>query len=488
MIRRPRLLLTLPLALAACAADPDWRQPDVPPRGRSVGAAPALRVAELSAPAPAASSAAAAAARRGTAQATGAGSVHPRDDAQDGSASGPALAQPPDPRASTITADEVREHVEVLASDLFEGREAGTQGERRAAAYLVARLQECERLEPAGDDGTWFHGFELLGTLAGTPARNVVARLPGTDPALAHELIVLGAHYDHVGYGAHGNALDGRGEIHNGADDNASGSAVLLELATSLCGAGWEPRRTILFQWYSGEELGLLGSRAWVADAGPLLSRVVFMINMDMVGRLTGRTLVVGGTGTSPGLAELAQGLCDELGLVMIDDPPGTAPSDNTSFYGEGIPALFLFTGLHADYHRAGDDSHRVNAGGAADIGRLAAGLTKAIDARDERPRFTAAPGTAFMFRPRLHTGAVFGETDDGAPRLAVLLPDSPAERAGLAEGDVVVAFDGRPTTTLAELEAALEAVGTDLRPMVFSVRRDGGQEPLTMRVQPTIR
>jgi hypothetical protein len=462
-----RLILFAALALlfspACSSGGSSWAQPEAPPR------APRHRPAALP---------------QATHQAT-----HPAAAA----AAAAAEAEPFTPAApgspeATITAAEIREHVEVLASDLFEGREAGTQGERRAAAYIVSRLQECPRLQPAGDDGTWFHTFELNGVLAGTPARNIIARLPGTDPELAHEIIVLGAHYDHVGYGEHGNALDGAGEIHNGADDNASGTAALLDLATSLCGAGWEPRRTILFQWYSGEELGLLGSMAWVADHDVLLARTAFMINMDMVGRLTGRTLLVGGTGTAPGLSALAQGLCDELGLVMIDDPPGAAPSDNTSFYRAGVPCMFLFTGLHADYHRAEDDVHKLNAEGAADIGKLAAGLLAAIDARDERPRYTPAPGTAFMFRPRLYTGAVFGEADDGAPRLAVLMPEGPAEAAGLAEGDLVIALDDKPTATLAALEAALEALGTELRPLSFSVRRDGEAAPLVLSVQPTIR
>ncbi|MHC5212530.1 MAG: M28 family peptidase [Planctomycetota bacterium] len=462
------ILLSL-LWLPACAPGSSWSQPGVPRlSGRASRPAP-TRIARVQAVVPAADHGSSAV-------------VTPT------APPAPFVPAAPGSPEATITSDEIREHVEVLASDLFEGREAGSKGERRAAAYIVSRLEECTRLEPAGDDGSWFHEFELNGLLAGTPARNVIARLPGSDPDVAHEIIVIGAHYDHVGYGKHGNALDGSGEIHNGADDNASGSAALLELATSLCAEGWEPRRTILFQWYSGEELGLLGSMAWVAEHDVLRERVVFMVNMDMVGRLTGRTLVVGGTGTSPGLSELAQGLCDELGLVMIDDPPGTAPSDNTAFYREGIPALFLFTGLHEDYHRAGDDVHKLNAVGAADIGKLAAGLVRAIDGRDERPRFTPSPGNAFMFRPRLFTGAVFGEAADGAPRLAVLLPDSPAEEVGLAEGDVIVALDGAPMETLAQLEAALKAVGTDVRPLDFSVRREGEADLLVKRVQPTIR
>lgn len=358
--------------------------------------------------------------------------------------------------AVAVTAEEIGAHVEVLASDLFEGREAATRGERRAAGYIVSRLEECERLQPAGPGDGWLQPFPI--TLQGQPAtaHNVLALLPGSDPRLAHEAIVIGAHYDHVGFGESGNALDpGVREIHNGADDNASGSAALLDLATSLCGSGWQPRRTILFQWYSGEELGLLGSRHWVnAEPTHPIGDVVFMVNMDMVGRLVGRTLVVGGTGTSEGLADLAQGLCDELGLVMIDDPPGGAPSDNSSFYDAGIPALFLFTGLHEDYHRAGDDSHKLDLEGTRDVAQLAERLVKAIDARDARPEFRRSPGMANIFTPGRFFGAAFSDAvapAPGAVRVDVIIPGSPAEQAGLREGDLISAAGGQELSGAAD-------------------------------------
>ncbi len=415
-------------------------------------------------------------------------------------AQAPEAAAAADP-ATTITPDEIQEHIDTLASDVFEGREAGTRGERMAANYIVSQLQACDRLRPDGQDGTWFQAFPLdmlrhgkgrHGPLddpeepvalsdaeeaaAGPPeARNILARLPGADPALAGEFIVLGAHYDHVGFGEHGNALDGPGAIHNGADDNGSGSATLLDLALSLANAGWQPRRTILFQWYTGEELGLLGSKYQVEHPSHPLDRTVFMVNMDMVGRLVGRTLVVGGTGTSPGFAELARGLCDKLSLVMIDDPPGTAPSDNTSWYEHDVPSLFLFTGLHDDYHRSTDDSFRINARGAADVGLLAAGLVQAIDARDERPAFRKAPGSALLFTPRVYIGATFKPARRGAPagaEVGVILPGSPADLAGLHEGDVVHALDGDAMPGVDALEAALRRVGTDLPRLHFSAWR----------------
>jgi hypothetical protein len=410
--------------------------------------------------------------------------------------------------AVKITPGEILEHIDVLASDLFQGREAATPGERRAAVYIVAMLKDAGRLQPAGPDGSWFQPFELMRKGEPVEARNILAMLPGNDPDLAHEILVVGAHYDHVGYGRSGNAIDGPGEIHNGADDNASGSATLLDLATSLANSGWKPRRTIMFQWYSGEELGLLGSKHYVEEPVFPLENHAFMLNMDMVGRLTERRLLVGGTGTSEGLAELARGYCEDLGLDMLDDPPGAAPSDNSSFYEKGIPVLFLFTGLHDDYHRVGDDAYKVNARGAADIGRLARRLLEQIDARDERPAFKKSPGTANLFMPRPYVGVTF-DVAPAAPntmaRVAVVIPDSPAALAGLVEGDLVVSMDGHavegpksfdhwpsvvehtfPPTTLVVLRAA----GTPVEggPMSASGLTPIGSVRMEITIQPVVR
>ena len=393
--------------------------------------------------------------------------------------------------ATEITPDEIREHIEVLASDAFEGREAGTAGEARARKYIASVLEQHPELQPAGEDGGWFQAFAI--TLHGGPAEahNIIARLPGSDPELSKQYIVVGAHYDHVGYGESHNALDAPGPIHNGADDNASGSSTLLDLATSLAGAHWKPRHTVLFQWYSGEELGLLGSRNWVEHPLVPLDQTIFMINMDMVGRMVAHTLVVGGTGTSPGLADLAGGFCDGLGLKMIDDPPGTAPSDNTSFYNHGIPAVFLFTGLHEDYHKASDDAFRINAEGAATVGRLAQKLLASIDARDERPAFTLAPGEAYTFRPALYTGAAFVETAEGPPRVAVVIPGSPAETAGLREGQIVLKLNGQPVPDIHALDARLAAQLKLPQILRFEVRDAGAapdSAPHVVEVQPIVK
>ena len=250
-----------------------------------------------------------------------------------------------------VTAEELLEHVEVLAADALMGRAAGTKGEHLAADYITMVLEEIDGIVPGGDDGTWFQEFKLPGPEQ-TIARNIIALLPGSDETLAEQTIIVGAHYDHVGRGKNQpGAFDGN-QIHNGADDNASGTAGVLELAEALATSPQRPRRTISFQFYSGEVLGLLGSVFYTRNALRPLEDTILMINMDMIGRLTHDALLVGGTGTAPGFSALCREAVEAAGIDMIEEPVGGAPSDNASFHVAGVPALFLFTGGAA--HRAG--------------------------------------------------------------------------------------------------------------------------------------
>jgi hypothetical protein len=401
-----------------------------------------------------------------------------------------------------VTAAEVQAHVDILSGDEFEGRQAGTDGERLAADYIVERLEELRGLEPGGEDGTWFQAFRIPGP-EDLDARNVLAILPGSDPDLADETIVIGAHYDHVGYGFLGASLEfpPTGNIHNGADDNASGSAVLLELAEALATSPDRPRRTIMFQWYSGEEMGLVGSRYYTRNPLRPIEDTVFMVNMDMVGRLVGRTLLVGGTGTSPDLPALVAELCAEHDFILKEEVVGAAPSDNASFYHKDVPALFCFTGVHADYHRSTDDADKLNAEGAAQVGQLVLDMVRAVDARDERLEFTRAPGSAEYWGPSPFLGVVCvvpraGEI--GAARVNFLFPDSPAVAAGLREGDLVLALDGEALESLGDLErrlkleALLDPETFELKPVTFRVFRAGDEdeddELLEIEVQPVVK
>ena len=224
-------------------------------------------------------------------------------------------------------------------------------------------------------------------------ARNVVAKIPGSDPALADEVLVLGAHYDHLGYGHSGTSLGGKDAnnvIHNGADDNASGSSGLLELAQAF--SMEHPRRTVYFVWFSGEELGLLGSQYFVDHAPIPQKQIVSMINLDMIGRLTHGKLEVGGAGTSPNFGEIITQATQGLGLDVTLNPDGFGPSDHASFYGAKIPVMFFFTGLHDDYHRPSDDPNTINAAGASTVARAAFTCAEELANADTRPAYVEVP------------------------------------------------------------------------------------------------
>jgi hypothetical protein len=217
-----------------------------------------------------------------------------------------------------------------------------------------------------------------------TAARNVVARLPGEDARLAAEHVIIGAHYDHLGMGEGGSA------VHNGADDNASGTAALIEIARALA-AGPRPDRSVLFIAFTGEEQGLWGSARFVEDPTIELARTIAMLNLDMVGRLDGGPLTVFGTGTArewPGLLSAANdSLASPLDIVSV--PSGSGPSDHASFHAAGIPVLHFFTDTHADYHRPGDDWDRIDADGLDRVIELAVGIASRL----ARVRMPLTPG-----------------------------------------------------------------------------------------------
>jgi len=244
-----------------------------------------------------------------------------------------------------------------------------------------------------------------------------------------------------------------------------------------------------LFQWYSGEELGLLGSKHWVEHPTVPLERVVAMLNMDMVGRPVGRTLMVGGTGTSPAWPGLVRAATGAEGLTALLEPQGSAPSDNLPFFLADIPALFFFSGVHEDYHRSGDDAHKLEVDGAARIGRAILRVLRGLDAREEAPPFTDAPGPVELFHPRVFTGLTFDEAPAGShavARVAVLVPDSPAARAGVREGDLVLSLDDEAPADAADLERRLRVTDPERTPRRLRLRRDG--ETLELSVRPEVR
>ena len=379
-----------------------------------------------------------------------------------------------------IRAADAGRHVGVLADDSFEGREGGTRGGRAAAAYIVEQLEKL-RLRPAGDEGTWYQSFNAH--------RNILALLPGSEQSLARELVVVGAHYDHVGYGAEGSSFGPFGHVHNGADDNASGVAGLLEVAEAIARLEPRPRRPILVAFWDGEEQGLLGSRhflrtrpAAVADAS-----IVFSVNLDMIGRLRGRRLEVYGARTAPGLRAMvtransdpANGAGLSLAYMWkIEDD-----SDHYPFIVEGIPTVMFHTGLHDQYHRPSDDAHLVNLEGIEPVARLTLGLVRTVADADAVPAFrphsrtesdavkraleSPAPLAPGAPRSRWGIGTRPDPGEPAEPVVVQVVPDSPAATAGLLVGDRIIAVAGTAVADhhdlVARMRAATGEVGIDV-------------------------
>ena len=277
--------------------------------------------------------------------------------------------------------------------------------------------------------------------------------------------VVIGAHYDHLGYGEDRNSLargDGS-QVHNGADDNASGTAALLELAR-MAKASNLKKNNYLFIAFSGEELGLFGSKYFTQHPTVDLSTINFMINMDMVGRLndSSRTLTVGGYGTSPVWGQLYSRQGKEAlykAATYRFDSSGTGPSDHTSFYQKNIPVLFYFTGLHSDYHRPSDDADKLNYQGQAAIVQHVFSLLQAANKLPERVPFTktreVAMGTTARFSVTL--GIMPDYTYGGAGvRVDGVSEGRPAQKAGIQTGDVITALGEQAITSVESYMQAL--------------------------------
>lgn len=277
--------------------------------------------------------------------------------------------------------------------------------------------------------------------------RNVLGLLPGTDPQLRQQLVVVGAHYDHLGWGGPGSnslAPEVRA-VHNGADDNASGVAAMLRIAERL--AAQPPKRSVLFVAFSAEELGLLGSSYLVQHLPWPKEQVVAMLNLDMVGRAKGGgALTLGGYGTAKEWPELVQAVNHKHRLPLTTSAGGFGASDHASFYAAGIPVLFFFTGAHQDYHRPSDDAEELNYQGLAKVAAFAADLARAVAELPGRPTYqkvAAEEGPTRRFKVR--TGLVPEYAFEGVGvKVAGVRGGSAAEKAGLQAGDVVIKVGSR--------------------------------------------
>ena len=372
---------------------------------------------------------------------------------------------------ASIQAADASRHVHALADDAFEGREGGSRGGRAAGTYIVAALEKLG-LQPAGDNGTFYQAFGGM--------RNILALVPGSDPALDHELVIVGAHYDHVGYGTASNSYGPTGYIHNGADDNASGVAGLLELAEALGHLPSRPRRPILIAFWDGEEKGLLGSYHFlrVRPAALAAYTPVFSVNLDMIGRLRGERLEVYGSRTAVGLRMACLEANARANLELVYDWEITDDSDHYPFIAAKIPTVMFHTGLHDQYHRPSDDTHLVNFSGIEPVTRLVLDFVTAI-ADDPRPprafraqcrtesaatrrglELPAAETVTSGPRPRWGIGTRGDSCEPEAPIVVRVTTGSPMAKGGVMLGDRIVAIDGLPLTDQPDMLAKLAAAG----------------------------
>jgi hypothetical protein len=369
---------------------------------------------------------------------------------------------------STADAVEMLNDVRYLADDNLAGRLIGTPGADTAAAFLARRFQDAG-LRPA--PGGWFQKFSVdpnapaaaHAGIGGAVGENVIGILPGHDPTLRSEIVIVGAHYDHLGPGRFG-ALDpdSMGKIHNGADDNASGASALIHIAHKL--AANPPARTVVFIAFSGEEAGLLGSDYYVKHPLFPLTATYAMVNMDMVGRLRADRLLIYGSATATEFPALLDSLNagPEARFDLKASGDGWGRSDQSSFYAVGKPVLHVFTDLHEDYHRTTDDWQKINADGLARVADFTATIVRTLADRRGRLTFVNVPQPVAVAEGRTSGyGAYLGTVPDmagssGGVRLTGVRAGSPAEQAGLKGDDVITRIGEMAVTDLQAMTDAL--------------------------------
>lgn len=389
----------------------------------------------------------------------------------------------------------MKEDVATLAADEMGGRQTGTAGELMAAAYIENRMREIG-LSPKGVDGNYtqtftfkkssnphdqaeFTNLTAAGAVTGT---NVVGYIDNK----ADNTVVIGAHYDHLGTGGEGSLYrEDDISIHNGADDNASGVAIMLKIANALRQAQGDKvnqeQSNYLFIAFSGEEMGLLGSNYFVKNPTIDTKKVNYMINMDMVGRLNEEKVVaVYGVGTSPRFKQALFANNDQ-GLTISEHDSGVGPSDHTSFYLADIPVLHFFTGQHSDYHKPGDDAEKLNYEGMEKIATYLLNIVSDLDGAgklvfrktknesEEVPAFKVALG---VIPDYLYSGE--GMRIDGVSE------EKPAQRAGMQKGDTVIKLGDQETLDMMGYMKALSTFDEG-QSTIVTFKRDG--EILTVAV-----
>jgi aminopeptidase YwaD len=417
--------------------------------------------------------------------------------------------RPPDPAFDLVTEDLLRKHATYLASDELEGRQAGYEGNEKAAAYIASAMKKAG-LKPVGDkddkgNPTHFQEFKV-GSLV---TRNCLGMLEGRDPELKNEIIVLGAHFDHLGTADNEGPPFQRSDrprdddkIWNGADDNGSGTTTLLGLVKAFGEGGLQPKRSILFIAFSGEEGGLVGSYHYVAHPVAPIARHVFMLNLDMVGRNPDKAMKIDGVGSAegPALRRVVEEAVAATGLKATVNDKVTVmggDSDHTPFRRKGVPFIFFFSGFHADYHKVTDHAEKLAYGNMVKVAKTAGRILMTLADSDEAPAARKLEfGPPAPARPRRTLG--IGVEEIGAEereslglkegesgvRVTAVNPGSVALAAGVEKDDIIIRLDGKTLSAgseFSELPKILNAIapGQDVDVVVI---RNGKRSTLRAR------
>lgn len=345
---------------------------------------------------------------------------------------------------------------------------------RFASILKEATGKELSAVEAAIDHGPTPQSVVLAGwKLSGETnlvrdqleVKNVIAVLEGEGPH-ADETIVIGAHYDHVGLGGAGSLAPWTRAVHNGADDNASGTSTMLEVARRLSSMGKKPNRRIVFIAFTAEESGLIGSKFYCKEPRFPLENTIAMLNLDMVGRVKDDVLIVYGTGTAKEFDALVDEVNKDVGFKITKKPEGTGPSDHDSFYKEKVPVFHYFSNFHPDYHRPSDDVHLINIEGMRRVADMVTATALRIDGNPQRPTFIPAQPAPAAARPasparggRPYVGAAPDySAADGGVLVGAVSNGSPAEKAGIKQGDLIIRFGGVRINNVEDYTEAISA------------------------------
>ncbi|SFK26652.1 PDZ domain-containing protein [Nitrosomonas aestuarii] len=378
-----------------------------------------------------------------------------------------ALAQlPPVFSESRMMAD-----IAHLASEAFKGRELGSTELHEAADYIAGQFEQAG-LQPGGDDGGYFQTWQQdVGAPKGNiTLRNVVGILPGNNPQLAAESLVVGAHYDHLGMGWPDVRTGNQGKIHYGADDNASGVAVMLELARQVA-SKWQPERSIVFVAFTGEESGLLGSRYYIRNEKNYpAGEITAMLNLDTVGRLGENPVTLLGAGSAREFVHVFRGAGFVTGIPVNAVQDDFGSSDQAAFIEAGIPAVQFFASAHEDYHAPGDTIDKIDAAGLVKVAAILKEAAEYLASRKEPLTVTLQSGSAQAVstqpgsnqknrrRARLGTVPDFAYRGAGV-RVDSVIPDSAAQHAQLETGDILLRLAGKPISDLASYSDVLKTL-----------------------------